>query len=91
MEALNLLKNDILASALFLSLLPYIVLCESNDNLLQNNRKRIEDAANINAEEYSSLIPTQHLKLDRVSSSNVTILKGTILLILEYKFTNITR
>lgn len=70
------LKNNILASVLFLSLLPYIVMCKSNDNLikfagnsmLQNNKKGIEDAGNINAEEYSSSIPTQQLKLYKVSS-----------------------
>ena len=68
MEALICLKNNILASALFLSLLPYIVLCESNDNLLRNNKKGIEDAGNINAEKYSSPIPKQHINLDKVSS-----------------------
>ena len=70
------LKNNILASVLFLSLLPYIVMCKSNDNLikfagnsmLQNNKKGIEDAGNINAEEYCSSIPTQQLKLYKVSS-----------------------
>ena len=76
MEARICLKYDILASVLFLSLLPYIVLCKSSDNLiklagnsmLQNNEKGIGDAGNINAEEYSSPIPTKHLKLDKVSS-----------------------
>ena len=76
MEALISLKHDILASVLFLSLLPYLVFCKSNDNLikfsgngmLQNNKKGIEDAGNINAEEYSSPIPTQHFKSDKVSS-----------------------
>ena len=76
MEARICLKYDILASVLFLSLLPYIVLCKSSDNLikfagngmLQNNEKGIGDAGKINAEEYSSPIPTKHLKLDKVSS-----------------------
>ena len=76
MEALICLKNDILASVLFLSLLPYIAMCKSNDNLiefagnrmLENNKKGIEDTGNINAEEYSSPIPIQHLKSDKVSS-----------------------
>ena len=85
------LKNDILASVLFLSLVPYIVLCKSNDNpikfagnrMLQNIKKGIEDGGNINSEEYSSPIPTQHLKSDKVSTQNITISKGMILLILE--------
>ena len=76
MEALICLKCDILVSVLFLSLLPYIVLCKSNDNLikfagnsmLQNNKRAIEDAGNINAEEYSSSISTQLLKSDKVRS-----------------------
>ena len=76
MEARICLKYDILASVLFLSLLPYIVLCKSSDNLIkfagnsimQNNEKGVGDAGNINAEEYSSPIPTKHLKLDKVCS-----------------------
>ena len=76
MEAMIGLKYDTLASVVFLSILPYIVLCKSNDNLikfagnrmLENNKKGIEDTGNINTEEYSSPIPTQHLKPDKVSS-----------------------
>ena len=76
MEALIFWKYDILASVLFLSLLPYIVLCKSNDNpigftgnnMLQNDKKGIEYAKNAIAEESSSPIPLQHLKSDKVKS-----------------------
>ena len=58
-------KYDNLASVLLVSLLPYIVLCKSNDNpmkykgnnMLRKNGKGIEDANNIIAEASSSPIP----------------------------------
>ena len=64
---------DNLASVLLVSLLPYIVLCKSNDNpikhtgnnVLRKNVKGIEDANNIIAEVSSSPIP---FNSDKVNS-----------------------